>query len=298
MKKLLAILLAIVMMLAVVACDDKGDKNNNDDDQYKDKTVIKDSETSADGVDTFYYENVDSETVIIVGFSTTNDKKHPVTIPAYFVNNGGEEPLRVVGIGKEAFNCSSSVQTLIFPTEEDYRKVDANFDMSKHSFTIADYALRECVALESLTIPAYVTEIGPRAFYGCVVLKTLTFAADSGLKTLADGAFMMCSALEGIEIPASVREIGANAFYGCDALESVVINEGTVAIGAQAFEDCVALAEVKLPTTLENIGTYAFQCNPELGDRALYKDGLTYEGTSEAVKAYISSLALEDRPAE
>ena len=292
MKKLLAILLAALMVFSFAACNDKNDKNNNDDEQYRDKTVIIDHE-SLNGVDTFYYENVDSETVIIVAFSTTNDRKHPVHIPAYFVNNGGEKPLRVVGIGKEAFNCSSSVETLVFPTEEDYRKQDAKFDMSEHSFTIADYALRECVSLKSLNLPAYVTEIGARAFYGCVSLETVTIEAGSKLANVAGGAFMLCSALTGIELPASVKTIGAGAFFECRALTSVVINEGTLSIANQAFQNCTALAEVKLPTTLESVGTYAFH-----GSKKLYKDGFEYTGDTAAVKAYITSLALTDRPAD
>ena len=292
MKKLLAILLAALMVFAFAACNKKDGIESNDDELYRDKTVIVDHE-SLNGVDTFYYENVDSETVIIVGFSTTNDKKHDIKIPAYFVNNGGENPLRVVGIGQEAFNYSSSVGTLIFPTEADYLATDARFDMSQHTFTIADYALRECVSLKTLNFPAYVTEIGARAFYGCVSLETITFAEGSKLASIGDGAFMNCGALKGIELPGSVQTVGVGAFLDCSALASVVINEGTLSIANQAFQNCKALAEVKLPTTLENVGTYAFH-----GSKNLYKDGFTYTGDVAAVKAYITSLALEDRPAE
>ena len=292
MKKLLAILLAALMVFAFAACNKKDGIENNDDELYRDKTVIVDHE-SLNGVDTFYYENVDSETVIIVGFSTTNDKKHDIKIPAYFVNNGGENPLRVVGIGQEAFNYSSSVGTLIFPTEADYLATDARFDMSQHTFTIADYALRECVSLKTLNLPAYVTEIGARAFYGCVSLETITIAEGSKLASIGDGAFMNCGALKGIELPGSVQTVGVGAFLECSALASVVINEGTLSIANQAFQNCKALAEVKLPTTLENVGTYAFH-----GSKNLYKDGFTYTGDVAAVKAYITSLALEDRPAE
>ena len=292
MKKLLAILLAALMVFAFAACNEKDGIESNDDELYRDKTVIVDHE-SLNGVDTFYYENVDSETVIIVGFSTTNDKKHDIKIPAYFVNNGGENPLRVVGIGQEAFNYSSSVGTLIFPTEADYLAKDARFDMSQHTFTIADYALRECVSLKTLNLPAYVTEIGARAFYGCVSLETITFAEGSKLASIGDGAFMNCGALKGIELPGSVQTVGVGAFLECSSLASVVINEGTLNIANQAFQNCKALAEVKLPTTLENVGTYAFH-----GSKNLYKDGFTYTGESAAVKAYITSLALEDRPAE
>jgi hypothetical protein len=293
MKKLLAILLAALMVVAFAACNKDGGINNNEDELYRDKTVIVDHESLNGGVDTFYYENVDSETVIIVGFSTTNDKKHDIKIPAYFVNNGGENPLRVVGIGKEAFNCSSSVGTLVFPTEEEYLALDAKFDMSQHTFTIAEYALRECVSLKTLNFPAYVTEIGARAFYGCVSLETVTFAEGSRLAGIGDGAFMYCSALKGVDLPGSTQTIGVGAFLECSSLASVIINEGTVSIATQAFQNCKALAEVKLPTTLESVGTYAFH-----GSKALYKDGFTYTGDAAGVKAYITSLALEDRPAE
>lgn len=293
MKKLLAVLLAVLMVFSVVACGNKDVQKENDDEQYRDKTVIIDHESLNGGVDTFYYENVDSETVIIVGFSTTNDKKHPIEIPAYFVNNGGEKPLRVVGIGKEAFNCSSSVETLVFPTEADYLAVDARFDMNEHYFVITDYALRECVSLTTLNLPAYVTEIGARAFYGCVSLKSVTFAEGSKLTNIADGAFMKCHALEAINLPGALQTIGVGAFFECVALESVIINEGTLSIASQAFQNCTVLAEVKLPTTLENVGTYAFH-----GSKELYKDGFTYTGDAAGVKAYITSLALEDRPAE
>ncbi len=293
MKKLLAVLLVVLMVFSVVACGNKDVQKENDDEQYRDKTVIIDHESLNGGVDTFYYENVDSETVIIVGFSTTNDKKHPIEIPAYFVNNGGEKPLRVVGIGKEAFNCSSSVETLVFPTEADYLAVDARFDMNEHYFVITDYALRECVSLTTLNLPAYVTEIGARAFYGCVSLKSVTFAEGSKLANIADGAFMKCHALEAINLPGALQTIGVGAFFECVALESVIINEGTLSIASQAFQNCTVLAEVKLPATLENVGTYAFH-----GSKELYKDGFTYTGDAAGVKAYITSLALEDRPAE
>ena len=49
----------------------------------------------------------------------------------------------------------------------------------------------------------------------------------------------------------------------------------------------------KLPTTLESVGTYAFH-----GSKKLYKDGFKYTGDTAAVKAYITSLALTDRPAD
>ena len=338
MKKLLAILLAGMMVFSVVACGDKEKQDTNDDEKYRDTTVIVDSVTV--GSDTFYFENFDSTRVIVSGFSTTNDKAHEVTIPAYLKVPGNErekEPdqyLRVVGIGKEAFGTKSSIKSLVFPTEAAYEEHDYNdkFDINTHSFVIGDYAFRECVALESLSIPAYVTEIGVGAFTDCSSLKTITFEEGSRLVEIKGSAFMDCVSLQSVTIPASVQAIGTGAFFECKALTSVVINEGTLLIGAYAFQKCSALAEVQLPASLgiykdsafinskypgysktsedptkrlDPIGEYAFGlCD------ALYQEGWHYAGVhpgeapvaptapenvdkeSEEYKAYEAALAM------
>ena len=296
MKKLLAILLAGLMVFSVVACSDKVHTDNNDDEKYRDNTVIVDTVT--EGTDTFRFENVDSETVIVVDFSTTLDKAHEVKIPAYLMVPGNEmenEPdkyLRVVGVGKEAFLNSSSINSLVFPTEADYKKYDPNFNIDEHSFTIGEYAFRECVALQTLTLPAYVTEIGKGAFFGCIALNAINFADDAKIEQIGEYAFMDCTALTSVEFPGTVKSIGKAAFFECFGLESVIINEGTLTIGDQAFENCIALKEVKLPASLESIGHYAFQDpNP---DRPLRKDGLIYAGNLKGITDYIATLALQD----
>ena len=319
MKKLLAILLAGMMVFSVVACGDKEKQDTNDDEKYRDTTVIVDSLTV--GSDTFYFENVDSEKVIVSGFSTPDDKAHTVTIPAYLMVPGNEreqEPdkyLRVVGIGKEAFGTKSSIKSLVFPTEAAYKEHDANLDMSEHSFVIGDYAFRECVALETLSVPAYVTEIGVGAFTDCSSLKTITFEEGSRLVEIKGSAFMECVSLQSVTTPASVQAIGTGAFFGCKALTSVVINEGTRVIGAYAFQKCSALAEVQLPASigiykdsafinskypgysktsedptkrLDPIGEYAFGlCD------ALYLEGWQYAGVHPG-KAPVAPTAPEN----
>lgn len=300
MKKLLALLLAALMMFSVAACANKGTGGTDSElESLKgSRNETAKTEDTYNVYDTFQFEEVDTKTVRIVGFSTTLDKAHEVKIPTYFYPYGtdGEninQKRRVVGIGAEAFNCSSSVVTLVFPTAEEYLKEDANFDMSTHTFVIESYALRDCVALQSLSLPAYVTEIGKGAFYNCTSLQSVTFAEGSKLALIGESAFMGCTALTEIELPASVQTIERAAFFGCEALASVVINEGTVEIGAQAFQKCLVLAEVKLPTTLQTVGIYAFH-----GSEELYEEGFEYTGNVAAVKAYINSLALENRPEE
>jgi hypothetical protein len=254
MKKLLAILLATMMVFSIVACGNKNKQGTNDDEKYRDTTVVVDSVTI--GTDTFRFENVDSETVIVAEFSTTNDRAHEVKIPAYLLVPGNEreqEPdkyLRVVGVGKEAFGTKSSVKSIVFPDEAAYKEHDADFNMSKHSFVIGDYAFRECVALETLSLPAYVTEIGKGAFASCSSLKTINFEQGSRLQTIKGSAFMDCVSLQSLNTPASLKEIGEGAFMDCTKLASLVINEGTLVIGAHAFQRCRSLANIELPASI------------------------------------------------
>ena len=80
-------------------------------------------------------------------------------------------------------------------------------------------------SVTSVEIPAGVTKIGNRAFYGC-------------------------KALASVVIPESVTEIDWYAFYGCKALASVVIPAGVTEIGESAFLECWALTSVEFGGTV------------------------------------------------
>ncbi len=288
MKKLLALLLVLVMALSMFACSKEQNEETNDDDQYRDNTVIKTSETI--GSDTFYFEQEDSETVFITNFASSVDAAHAVKIPAYL------DGKRVVGIAQEAFCYKSSVLSITFPTEKELvdgavAVGDEDFAFANYTFKIADYAFRDCVSLKSLTLPAYVTEIGVGAFYGCSSLETLAFEEGIQIDEIKMASFMDCVSLTAVELPATVVTVGEAAFYGCSALASVKVNEGTSMILKQAFQNCTALATVELPASLVSVGTYVFH-----GSDALYIGGLTYAGTSEEVQTYIDSLMLEEAP--
>jgi hypothetical protein len=286
MKKLLALLLIALLAISVVSCSNEGNEGENEgDNQYVENTVIVTSVTIGD--DTFHFDSVDSETVVITNFSSKVDAAHAVKIPAYL------DGKRVVGIAQEAFCYKSSVLSLTFPTQQELAEGDADFDMSAYTFAIADYAFRDCVSLKSLTLPAYVSEIGVGAFFGCTSLETLTFDAGIKIDEIKTAAFMDCVSLTAVDIPASVATIGEAAFYGCSALATVKVNEGTSMILKQAFQNCSALANVELPASVVSIGTYAFH-----GSDALYIGGLTYAGTSTEVNDYIASLMLTEKPEE
>lgn len=113
--------------------------------------------------------------------------------------------------------------------------------------------------LESITIPASVTEISSGAFKGCKNLKEVIFLGN-GLLTIGDNAFYGCTSLTDINIPTSVTEIGAAAF------ESVPIEtlelENLKTLGSSAFYGS-SLKTARLPA-LTSMGSYAFAYCSEL----------------------------------
>ena len=93
--------------------------------------------------------------------------------------------------------------------------------------------------LESVTIPAGVTEIGGSAFYGCANLTSVTIP--EGVTEIGYSVFWGCKKLTSVTIPEGVKEIGDSAFRGCANLTSVTIPEGVTEIGRHAFYGCKKL---------------------------------------------------------
>jgi len=106
--------------------------------------------------------------------------------------------------------------------------------------------------MNSITIPASVTEIGEAVFCYNFSLSSVNFAAGSHLKT-----------------------IGYNAFNGCKSLTSITIPDGVKSIEFGAFSDCASLASIKIPASVTFIGDDAFEKTAWLKKQP---DGLVYAG--------------------
>jgi len=85
----------------------------------------------------------------------------------------------------------------------------------------------------SYTIPATVTTIGYKAFYGSAGLTSIT-------------------------IPSSVTAIGNFAFDGCTGLASINIPNSVVDIGKYAFARCTSLTSINISASVTSIGSFAF----------------------------------------
>ena len=154
---------------------------------------------------------------------------------------------------------------------------------------IAEYAFRDCDALEELTLPDTITVIENNAFQGCGDLKgnvpmvsfyeqedgTLCITGmtdENGAKalTIPDNilgkkvtsiqydAFRECR-IESVELPETLESIGSSAFRECYYLKEVILPEGLKTIEEKAFMKCIFLELAYIPSTVEEIPESCFE---------------------------------------
>ena len=100
--------------------------------------------------------------------------------------------------------------------------------------------------IESIALPASVTEIEEQAFYNCENLASLSLPADSALTTIGIRAFSHCSKLTSFPAATCLEKIENYAFAYCKELSSFIFDSALNYIGNQGF--CgTALTSVVLP---------------------------------------------------
>lgn len=154
-----------------------------------------------------------------------------VKIPATFNN------LPVKGIEKNSFSACMKLKEL-----------DASDAIYLES--IGDSSFSGCTGLESLNIPASVTNISTSAFNGCIALESImvdsrnnVYSSPEGSNGIMKGNELIVGCKSTI-IPESATTIGANAFKSCTTLKSIHIPASITSINNTAFEYCSNLQSI------------------------------------------------------
>ncbi|MCR5842134.1 MAG: leucine-rich repeat domain-containing protein [Bacteroidales bacterium] len=128
--------------------------------------------------------------------------------------------------------------------------------------TIEDSGFARNPWLESVSIPASVTQLGRMVFSYSPMLSSFggQLASEDGRCLIIDDVLMAFAPAGVTEytLPAGVKAIANDAFANGMELKSVIIPEGVEKIGVQAFYNCSALAAVTLPASLKQIDSWAF----------------------------------------
>ena len=185
MKKYLALAMAAVLMVCALASCVAGNPGN-----IGDYTPEVDYLITENG--TFYFEEAEGETAILVKYVGKATSGDHVEIPATFNDR------TVTAIGEQAFYNLSALVEVTIP--DSIIKIDK-------------YAFARCTELTEVTIPNSVTEIGEEAFGGCENLQSIVIP--DSVTSIGVWAFKGCENLQSVTIPRNC-EVGNEAFpNGC-----------------------------------------------------------------------------------
>ena len=97
---------------------------------------------------------------------------------------------------------------------------------------VSRYSFNES-AVETLSLPEGLTEIGSYAFKNCASLRD--FVIPESVTQIWPYAFMSCTSLTRVDLPAAVLKVGAQAFASCSDIESVTVNGMDTVLSDDAF---------------------------------------------------------------
>lgn len=132
---------------------------------------------------------------------------------------------------------------------------EAVYSVPDGTESLAPYACSGSIKLETLELPATVTEIGEGVLSDCQSLKQFTFP--SNITRIPDSMFAN-SSIASFTVPETVTEIGAYAFFGCKDLAEITIPESVTSIEDEAYFGCTSALSVHIPDSVTHIGDYAF----------------------------------------
>ncbi len=176
------------------------------------------------------------------------------------------------------------------------KRVNSN---SPLTFTLQEdgtYWVTGCVnGAERVAVPAVhngaaVTGVGEFAFRDCVWLQSVTLP--EGVKYLGRGAFYGCIGLEDICLPSSLAEMGQEVFSECVSLETADFSRTRLAVlPSGTFYHCVSLIKLMLSDSMNNVDAISVSGRGALRNATSTEYCMTvYAPTGSAAQARAEAL--------
>ncbi len=162
---------------------------------------------------------------------------------------------------------------------------DKSFEIPKSVKRIAGHAFELCQALESITIPAGVTEIGRGAFARCTHLVEFK---------VEDGNEHFC-AKDGVLYSKDMRELICHPI-NIYSRKAFTVPESVVKIWAYAFECCWYLCKITIHSGVEEIGECTFDYINDVPDKKGTQIEIVYRQYDDVrrVKYMLREVLLEE----
>ena len=115
------------------------------------------------------------------------------------------------------------------------------------------YSFYGCYALETITIPNHINNLGQRTFYNCYSLKSITIP--STVTSFYDYVLYNAYTLKKVSLPKGIN-INANYFvYNNYALDRFIIPDGCVSLGNYNLCNAYCIKTIIVPSTVTRIGS-------------------------------------------
>ena len=121
--------------------------------------------------------------------------------------------------------------------------------------SIGENTFKDCINLNSVTLPNGIASIEYRAFFNCTGLTNVNIP--NTVTSIGDRSFYNCTSLTGITIPDSVTTIGDESFFNT-GITSIVVPDSVTSIGYAAFRNCSSLNTVTQPDALTKLETFTY----------------------------------------
>ena len=167
-------------------------------------------------------------------------------------------------------DCSSLTAVTVDGENTAYSSVDGVM-LSKDGTKLLLYPAGKSGA--SYTVPAGVTEIGEKAFYGAVNLESISL---NRVTTLRSHAFASAQKLTGVNSASGLTTIGGYAFSDCTALTSFTVPSGVTTFQGGVFSGATALRTISVA-----YGNTKFKV---VGNTLLTADGTTLLAYAEGAE--------------
>lgn len=186
------------------------------------------------------YEELDSETIKILGITDFEEKLSILRIP------GTIDGKKVTYIADNACTYNSGIRIIFVP--------DTVLEIGNDAFANNPDLITVNLNGSSLE------KIGKRAFKNCTSLMYVNFNNDnSSLKIIDSYAFQGCTSMESISLPDSLESIYFGAFADCTSLQTVTLPDGLDIIYPYTFKGDTNLFSITIPKSYTTIGSNAFQ---------------------------------------
>lgn len=176
---------------------------------------------------------------------------------------GQDEPVRTATIGQQNPKLLSGdivIHEKVSYANKEYDVTDIftsiiDFNGDDRGYSSGAGAFQEC-AITSISLPATITTIPTKAFYGCQQLKSVTLP--EGITTIRAGAFANCSSLEEIYLPETITYMGGNyIFRNCTSLKKVNIPNQVTSLSDELFMNS-GIETFIIPQNITSIGWACF----------------------------------------